>query len=213
MLAIPAGTGAGHAGPRTAGQQPENNGKTPMPPVTSVLVAALLALGAAWPSPAAGATDYTNSLVQRGYARVPVRWLPTGHLMVLAEVNGIPGRFLLDTGAARTVLNAASVARFGLAPCDCPAVAPTAVGAGGPTGLSAWSVERFELAGVRARIDHVRAADLSAVVAAIREAARVEIDGIIGQDLLVERQGVIDLAAGRLFLLASRPPRGNTPMP
>jgi hypothetical protein len=133
--------------------------------------------------------------------------------MVLAEINGVEGRFLLDTGAARTVLNAASVARFGLDPCACPSVAPVAVGAGGEAALSAWRVRRFELAGVRARLDEVRAADLSGVIAALRESAGVEIDGIIGQDLLVERQGVIDLSAGRLFLLARRTGKGETPMP
>jgi hypothetical protein len=184
-----------------------------MPSLLTTATAVLLVAGAALPHGVAGASDFTDQLVARGYARVPVRWLPTGHLMVLAEINGVEGRFLLDTGAARTVLNAASVARFGLEPCACPSVAPVAVGAGGEAVLSAWSVGRFELAGVRARIDHVRAADLSAVVDAIRAATRVEIDGIIGQDLLVERQGMIDLASGRLFLLARGAPKDDAPMP
>ncbi len=184
-----------------------------MPALAHLIAPALLALGAALPHAAAGATDFADQLVERGYARIPVRWLSTGHLMVLAELNGVEGRFLLDTGAARTVLNVSSVARFGLSPCACPVLAPVAVGAGGETGLAAWSVESFELAGVRARIEHVRSADLSAVVAAIREAARVEIDGIIGQDVLVERQGMIDLASGRLFLLATRRAPRETRMP
>lgn len=184
-----------------------------MPTLFATAVAVLLVAGAALPHGAAGASDFTDQLLARGYARIPVRWLPTGHLVVLAEINGVEGRFLLDTGAAHTVLNRASVARFGLVPCACPSVAATAVGAGGATDLSAWSVERFELGGVRARIDHLRAADLSAVVAAIGAATRVRIDGIIGQDVLVERQGMIDLASGRLFLLAQRAGRGETPMP
>jgi hypothetical protein len=184
-----------------------------MPPSSRLLVTLFLVAGAALPSGAAGASDYSDLILARGYARIPVRWLSTGHLMVIAELNGVSGRFLLDTGAARTVLNAASVARFNLSPCACPSVAPRAVGAGGGADLSAWTVERFELAGVAARIDHVRSADLSAVVAALREAARVEIDGIIGQDVLVERQGLIDLAAGRLFLLARRGAKGDAPPP
>lgn len=193
----------------TTGEQWE----PPMPSTLSLLAGALLAAGAALPPGAAGASDYTDQILARGYARVPVRWLATGHLMVLAEVNGVEGRFLLDTGAAHTLLHSARVERFGLEPCACPAIASVAVGAGGETGITAWRVRRFELAGVRARLEAVRAADLSGVAAALRAAARVDIDGIIGQDLLVERQGVIDLSAGRLFLLARRAARDDTPMP
>lgn len=51
--------------------------------------------------------------------RVPMEVLPSGHLVVRATVNGVEGRFLLDTGAGLPVLTQAFIRRVrGLQPQD-----------------------------------------------------------------------------------------------
>ena len=55
-----------------------------------------------------------NCLRPQGYEALPLRRSVGPHLEVVARINGVPGRFLIDTGAQITVVNAPSLKRFHL---------------------------------------------------------------------------------------------------
>lgn len=55
-----------------------------------------------------------EQLVEGGETRIPLS--PDGHFWVRAEVNGVPGNFMIDTGATLTAISAPLAERAGLEP-------------------------------------------------------------------------------------------------
>src|SRR5688500_20341069 len=55
-----------------------------------------------------------NTLALDGYSIIALSRMKNGHLTLQARINGIPGRFVLDTGAGRSVIEASRQAQFGL---------------------------------------------------------------------------------------------------
>ena len=41
-------------------------------------------------------------LIEKGYIAIPLEFTLTQHLVVQAKINGIEGRFILDSGASNT---------------------------------------------------------------------------------------------------------------
>src|SRR6476469_603528 len=67
-------------------------------------------------------------LTQRGYKSVPLQKYASGHLSTEVVINGVTGRFILDTGAGGTVVEEKRQSKFKMSS------APTsekATGAGG----------------------------------------------------------------------------------
>lgn len=128
-----------------------------------------------------------------GTADVP--WLPDTPLpLVTARINGIEGRFLVDTGVGETLVDpalarAAGIESLGEEPIHFPA---------GPAGSVAHAVvpelalDRLTLAGVPAQIHPTREAFASLI--------RVPVDGILGSGLLFHMPATLDYPARRLRL-------------
>ena len=55
-----------------------------------------------------------EQVVEGGETRIPLS--PDGHFWVRAEVNGVPGNFMIDTGATLTAISAPLAERAGLEP-------------------------------------------------------------------------------------------------
>lgn len=55
-----------------------------------------------------------EQVVEGGETRIPLS--PDGHFWVRAEVNGVPGNFMIDTGATLTAISAPLAERAGLRP-------------------------------------------------------------------------------------------------
>jgi aspartyl protease family protein len=58
------------------------------------------------------------AMVQRADGAIELRRGSDGHFHVEALVNGVPVRFLVDTGASEVVLSAADAARIGIDPAE-----------------------------------------------------------------------------------------------
>jgi hypothetical protein len=120
----------------------------------------------------------------------------SGSLIVLpARVGERPGRFLLDTGAGATVLDAAFAESLGLEPRG----AMEARGAGGSQTARFVDVERFHLPGIEISGQTVVTVPLDEV----GEALGTPVDGILGYDFLSRFAVEIDYPAKRIALFRS----------
>jgi Aspartyl protease len=117
--------------------------------------------------------------------------VPTLRLMV----NGQPARFVLDTGAGRTVVSPDAVRRLGL-PLD-PWVGTTLEGVGGLQRHQDAVPQSIDLNGVPLRQAYL-GAGFSLAVATLPVSAPV--DGLLGRDLLESFDLDIDLSRLRLTL-------------
>lgn len=139
-----------------------------------------------------------------GYASVPLSRTPVGHLGVDAVVNGTVARFLIDTGASATVVDRDSATRWSL-PLDTgsePAVGCSAAGAQEAVQGEAQGTRLRELCLADLRLPDVRAyvVDLSRINAALDTKGASRVDGVIGADILDQREAVITYATRTLHL-------------
>ncbi|HEV8586827.1 MAG TPA: retropepsin-like aspartic protease [Methylomirabilota bacterium] len=109
-------------------------------------------------------------------------------VVVEASLNGIPLRLLLDTGADRTVIAPAALARAGLPWTGAPV---RITGVTGSAVATLVSVPRLDLAGV-----HV--GPLSVIAHAVPGEA---LDGLLGRDVLDAFTVTFDAAAGHVTLM------------
>jgi len=123
-------------------------------------------------------------------------------VLVAAEVNGVRGDFLLDTGAGATVLDAGFAAELGLAARGIM----EARGTGGSEPASFVDVEELRLPGARLGPQTV----VSLPLAGLTDALGRPIAGILGWDFLSRFAVEIDYARARLALA---PPGSYRPPP
>ena len=136
-------------------------------------------------------------LEQLGYVSVPLRRTPVGHLELDATVNGQPARLLVDTGASATVINKTSAERWGLECHDDPG---QAIGCGFAAPCEMARLEELKLADLEIGDVDVAVVDLSQINTGLEQAKAEPIDGIIGSNLMIERNGIIEYASDTLHL-------------
>lgn len=146
----------------------------------------------------AGTVDHALCLL--GFSGAPLERLVTGHHLISGELNGRPARFILDTGANATVVNAAHATAFGLS--DQRTQPGVAVGLGGSLRASQARIESLTLADVRIRQDTIMVADLSQLDGLLGRIGGGVIHGIVGQDVMAEHRAVVDVARPMLHLQA-----------
>jgi len=121
-----------------------------------------------------------------------------GNLMfVAAGINGRPVRFLVDTGAERTVLTETAVARLGL-PHDPQHVSRT-IGIGGISANRDALVPGIVMGGTRFPLDRVAVGHF-----VFDHVPGPQVDGLLGADILLAFDMDIDQAAHQLTLYRVR---------
>ena len=139
-----------------------------------------------------------STLALDGYSSIALTRMKTGHLTLQARINGVTGRFVLDTGAGRSVIEASRHAKFGLARIE--ASRGVAVGAGGSQPLRMSHGNRLQIGRY---VDYGFTAylmPLEQVNLAFLRRGHERIDGVIGADVLRSGHAVIDYASGTLHL-------------
>lgn len=112
-----------------------------------------------------------------------------GPLVVEASINGVPLRLLVDTGAERTLITHAALARAGI---DVSGGTPVQIrGVTGDASATLVSVPRLDVAGTRV-------GPLPVIVHTI---ASQNIDGLLGRDVLDGFTVTVDAAARRATLV------------
>ncbi|NLP57648.1 retropepsin-like aspartic protease [Lutibacter sp. B1] len=139
-----------------------------------------------------------NILLREGYAKIKLKKINTNHFEVKAKVNGIKGRFILDTGASNSCLDIALADKFKLNVSDSDTKAAgagaigmeTKVSVNNEIGLKKWIYKNFSIVLL----------DLTHVNTALTEHKSEAVDGIIGADILEKGNAIIDYKNKLLFL-------------
>jgi predicted aspartyl protease len=133
-----------------------------------------------------------------GYVSVEVTKLASGHDVVMAQINGVEGAFIVDTGAGYTVLSTESKGKFEL--YETVLSTERSGGAGGVINLSLHPVDRVAVAGVETSLEAVYVTDLGNVMTALSRLYGAPLSGIVGQDALRALGAVLDVRRDALFL-------------
>lgn len=137
-------------------------------------------------------------LLEKGYCKLKLKVTKTNHLEVRATINGIKGKFILDTGASSSCVGFEAIARFNLKVKNSEITAVGAGASGMATKISKsntlklgqWQKEKMPL--ILFNLTHVNQGLIN------HNAAPV--DGIIGADVLKKGKAIIDYNKKYLYL-------------
>jgi len=137
-------------------------------------------------------------LINKGYSKIKLKFTKTNHFEIKASINGVYGRFILDTGASGSCVGFEAIERFNLKVKDSEI---KAVGAGASDMMTKisksndlkigkWKKNRVAL--ILFNLSHVNNG-------LINHNAE-PVDGIIGADILKKGKAVIDYEKKYLYL-------------
>ena len=131
-----------------------------------------------------------NILEKKKYIRIPLILTATNHFEITAKLNGIAGRFILDTGASNTCVGMDKTEFFNLISRDSEI---KAAGAGATNMLTQISSKnKIEIGNWNRKKIKIVLFDLSHVNEALTSHNALPVDGIIGADLLKRGKAIID---------------------
>ncbi len=137
-------------------------------------------------------------LTEQGYFSVSLTPTLTQHFELQAKINGIEGRFILDTGASNTCLGLDSIEHFGL---EAEFSEVKASGAGASEMDTQISHKNtLEIGKWKHKRMSVVLFDLTHVNYALTQHNALPVHGIIGADVLKFGKAIIDYPKKRLFL-------------
>lgn len=139
-----------------------------------------------------------EQLKKGGYKKIKFKVSKTQHLLIRAKINGVEGRFILDTGASNSCVGLEGIDLFGL---QAQSSKVRASGAGSTDmetqiarqnklQLGKWKFAKLELV----------IFDLSHINLALRHYKVKPVQGIIGADILMKAKGIIDYYNHCLYL-------------
>ena len=137
-------------------------------------------------------------LIQQGYVKIKLKLTKTNHFEVNATINGVKGKFILDTGASNSCIGFDSVECFNLNVEDSEVKAAGAGAIDMQTKISKknvvkigkWKKERVAI--VLFNLTHVNTA--------LTNHNSNPVDGIIGADILKKGKAIIDYNKKYLYL-------------
>ncbi|MBF8149873.1 clan AA aspartic protease [Winogradskyella sp. F6397] len=137
-------------------------------------------------------------LIEKGYSKVKLKLTKTNHFEIKATINGVKGRFILDTGASSSCVGFEAIERFNLNVKDSEI---KAVGAGASDMLTQISTSNAIKVGKwkRKRVALILF-NLSHVNTGLVNHNADPVDGIIGADILKKGKGIIDYEKKYLYL-------------
>jgi hypothetical protein len=137
-------------------------------------------------------------LHKKKYIAIPLVLTATNHFEVTATINGVKGRFILDTGASNTCIGLDKIEFFKLNSKDSKI---KAAGAGATEMLTKLSTKNIiEIGKWYKQKQKIVLFDLVHVNEALTSHQAMPVDGIIGADILKKGRAVIDYHKKRLYL-------------
>lgn len=133
-----------------------------------------------------------------GYTKIPLKYTNTNHFELKAHLNGIEGRFILDTGASSTCVGVDCVDHFKL---FAEATEIKATGAGASDLLTQISVNNvLTIKGWTKKKQEIVVFDLTHVNQALTMHDSLPVHGILGADVLKKGKAIIDYKKKKLYL-------------
>lgn len=137
-------------------------------------------------------------LRKRNYVQVPLVFTATNHFEVVAKINGIIGRFILDTGASNTCIGFDKIEFFNLVSKESEVKAAGAGATNMETMISTKNT--IEIGKWRKQKQKIVLFDLTHVNEALTTHKALPVDGIIGADVLKKAKAVIDYGKSCVYL-------------
>lgn len=138
-------------------------------------------------------------LVNKSYNSIKLKKTATNHFEISAKINGIKGRFILDTGASNSCVGFDEISKFNLITEDSDHKAAGA----GTTEIDTQISKKNTLKIGSFKLKKVKLVllDLTHINNALIKQNAEEINGIIGADILQKGRAVIDYDKKKLYLL------------
>lgn len=143
-------------------------------------------------------TELRSLLESKGFHRIPLKKLNTGHYKLVIKINQKKGDFILDTGASTSCIGLDKVEYFKLTSEESEIKAAGAGAIDMMTKISrnnSFSIGSWHLK----EIDFVLF-DLSHVNEALQQTNEVPVQGILGADFLKRTRAVIDYGRNCLYI-------------
>ncbi len=143
--------------------------------------------------------DLKQFLFDRGYLRVKLKKTATNHFEIKAKINGIKGRFILDTGASKSCLGIEDIEFFKLNTKESEHKASGA----GPSEIDTLISSKNEISIGKFRLKKIVLIliSLQHINNALEKQEVNPIQGIIGADILHKGKAIIDYNKKYLYLL------------
>jgi hypothetical protein len=140
-----------------------------------------------------------NFLEQKGFYRITLKRLKSGHYTFKAKVNNISGVFILDTGASNSCIGFIYDSYFNLNNEESEIKAAGAGALNMETALAKnnllvigdWKLKKMDF--ILMNLSHVNEA--------LKEANELPIHGIIGADFLKQTRAVIDYGKNCFYII------------
>jgi predicted aspartyl protease len=137
-------------------------------------------------------------LKKKGYLSVPLTITATHHMEVTAAINGINGRFIVDTGASNTCVGMDKIEYFKL---SSRASEVKAAGAGATDMETQLSIKNaLQIGNWKRKKTKIILFDLGHINEALTSHEALPVDGIIGADVLEKGRAIIDYKTSTLYL-------------
>ena len=137
-------------------------------------------------------------LTKKNYTKIPLALTQTNHFEVMAKINGVSGRFILDTGASNTCVGMDKINHFNLVS---EVSEMKAAGAGATEMETLLSKKNSIRIGKWTRSKQkIVLFDLVHVNGALTSHKALPVDGIIGADILKKGKAIIDYRKQLLYL-------------
>ena len=137
-------------------------------------------------------------LRKKKYGRIPLVFTETNHFEITAKINGVTGRFILDTGASNTCVGFDKIEFFKLTSKESKI---KAAGAGGTNMETLISTKnKIKIGDWKKSKLKIVLFDLIHVNEALKAHKALPVDGIIGADILKKAKAVIDYDKACVYL-------------
>jgi hypothetical protein len=137
-------------------------------------------------------------LKKKKYIKIKLKRIATNHLELKAKINGIKGRFILDTGASNSCVGLDLIEYFNL---DAEESETKAAGAGATDMETLQSKKNnLKIGDWKTTKCHLVLFNLSHVNTALVQHNAKEVHGIIGADVLQKGKAFIDYNKNLLYL-------------
>jgi len=142
--------------------------------------------------------DFQKTLKKHHYKKINFKVSKTQHLLIKATINGVKGKFILDTGASNSCVGFDSVELFQLKASKSKT---KAAGAGATGMFTKLAKDNFlQLGRWKNTAFHLVIFDLSHVNKALIQHKAKPVHGIIGADVLLQGKAIIDYYNHCLYL-------------
>ncbi len=137
-------------------------------------------------------------LSEKAYLKIKMKLTKTNHFKVTAKINGVKGKFIIDTGASNTCIDINLVDKFKLTPLN----SNTKASGAGAIDMDTKIAKKvtLKIKDWKSKKNKIVIFDLSHANQALINHHSNPVDGIIGADILKKGKAIIDYNKSYLYL-------------